>query len=974
MAKSYETVYIDGSMVQNCILETDTYWNKMYVFISMVAFFCLPLLVLMLVYWLISRRLIRENVSMMDTTRENLIDNCRLNTRHANEMNDSSMSSSYVSYVFGRHFKGASPRKSLLSLLRSYSRDRRSKSCQGTPDELNHQGVTSLRLNNQRLFNPMMSAQKCNLEKRILTQASEPAPRERGLLGGGKTLSLDYHANGKRHIDDEPIHVSKILTESEAEARSDSRYCWSANTLPQGQSDNFQSSLADAAAATKTTNEEDGVSPCTNQQASSFLGRLILVNSKFVGNLFTRFNLSSKLMVQSEQADNNSVGIGINDIAKDGNATGYKKRALEVGRNLSMTSCDDKIIDYHEYDESSRIERISEKSSFDITDMHSRLVDENDCTVNEDGPDCTSQYKRVDKIHQGEISESNLLIGQCIIKDEKSAGSSRRAKVTSAKRSASSFRDPKRALESNKNRIVDGRGSPRVNSRFKWIKGVSISSSTGSTLTNSTCLASETSSVHNRHQNSPSPPRPVQHQQALVTKEGVIELDHGKISQVCSRENSPEKMRFTRDQRKVDPSEEVNDRMRGTARSHAQAASQRSHSKLDSRSSSTTYNEADNSYCSDGSSSSSLSNAAEFTSTKSSWLESLLFRGQRNFDNALQRRMSQQEDEQTQESNNDLILQTRMRSGQRLFSICLDGTSVGQPLEIVVDEDEPLGTGSSLDSTSKHLDFERTQPSESLSMEARVMKSVDERKSTSNNDADEGKLIALDAVVKRHSHESALTTAKLLRDSGCDVIVSTNPKMINKVNLVTMAHCSTANSQQKISGQRSGSHPIVSCNAQIVAGTGSNALHPDYIAVRDISKKQQMDSRRQVVAMLAFVVACFFLLFFPYRLFTIWLILSTEDQVRSLGMETYYNITYFSRILIYLHSAINPIAYNLISTKFRRAFMSILLCRGAATRRNFNTDNRQMYKSRDHANHNRSKIANGISAKALKAANAPTCT
>jgi len=127
--------------------------------------------------------------------------------------------------------------------------------------------------------------------------------------------------------------------------------------------------------------------------------------------------------------------------------------------------------------------------------------------------------------------------------------------------------------------------------------------------------------------------------------------------------------------------------------------------------------------------------------------------------------------------------------------------------------------------------------------------------------------------------------------------------------------------------------------------TGTNACghcqnHLQYScpSVRELSKKHQMDSRRQVVVMLVFVVACFFLLFLPYRVFTIWLIFTTEDQVQSLGMETYYCLAYCSRILIYLHSAINPIAYNLISTKFRRAFMSILLCRGPMTRRHFIVD------------------------------------
>lgn len=128
---------------------------------------------------------------------------------------------------------------------------------------------------------------------------------------------------------------------------------------------------------------------------------------------------------------------------------------------------------------------------------------------------------------------------------------------------------------------------------------------------------------------------------------------------------------------------------------------------------------------------------------------------------------------------------------------------------------------------------------------------------------------------------------------------------------------------------------ICSCNQ-----FNNKARLSELLVVQDLSKKQQMDSRRQVVIMLAFVVACFFLLFLPYRVFTIWLILSTEDQVQSLGMETYYNLTYFSRILIYLHSAINPIAYNLISIKFRRAFMSILLCRGSSSRRHFTTEHR----------------------------------
>lgn len=108
------------------------------------------------------------------------------------------------------------------------------------------------------------------------------------------------------------------------------------------------------------------------------------------------------------------------------------------------------------------------------------------------------------------------------------------------------------------------------------------------------------------------------------------------------------------------------------------------------------------------------------------------------------------------------------------------------------------------------------------------------------------------------------------------------------------------------------------------------------LIIRDINRQQQMDSRRQVVLMLGFVVACFFLLLFPYRLITLYLLLAGGLWPSSLvSYQTWLNLVFLSRILIYLHSAINPIAYNMISIKFRRAFMSILFCRGAAARRHF---------------------------------------
>uniref|UniRef100_T1L0B5 G-protein coupled receptors family 1 profile domain-containing protein n=1 Tax=Tetranychus urticae TaxID=32264 RepID=T1L0B5_TETUR len=88
----------------------------------------------------------------------------------------------------------------------------------------------------------------------------------------------------------------------------------------------------------------------------------------------------------------------------------------------------------------------------------------------------------------------------------------------------------------------------------------------------------------------------------------------------------------------------------------------------------------------------------------------------------------------------------------------------------------------------------------------------------------------------------------------------------------------------------------------------------------------QMRARRQVVYMLATVIACFFICLLPFRLFTLWLLLSSTDQVKSLGMELYYTTLYFCRIMLYLNSALNPILYNLISSKFRDAFLAAVCC------------------------------------------------
>ncbi|XP_066908508.1 growth hormone secretagogue receptor type 1-like isoform X2 [Halyomorpha halys] len=78
-------------------------------------------------------------------------------------------------------------------------------------------------------------------------------------------------------------------------------------------------------------------------------------------------------------------------------------------------------------------------------------------------------------------------------------------------------------------------------------------------------------------------------------------------------------------------------------------------------------------------------------------------------------------------------------------------------------------------------------------------------------------------------------------------------------------------------------------------------------------------ARKQVVLMLATVVLSFFLCLLPFRVFTFWVIISPDD-ITALGEQTYLNLLYFCRLMHYLNSAINPILYNLMSSKFRQGF------------------------------------------------------
>lgn len=86
-----------------------------------------------------------------------------------------------------------------------------------------------------------------------------------------------------------------------------------------------------------------------------------------------------------------------------------------------------------------------------------------------------------------------------------------------------------------------------------------------------------------------------------------------------------------------------------------------------------------------------------------------------------------------------------------------------------------------------------------------------------------------------------------------------------------------------------------------------------------------LKARKQVVMMLGAVVLSFFVCLLPFRVLTLWIIIESDETFQQMSIEKYYSILYFCRIMWYLNSAVNPILYNLMSTKFRNGFLKLCL-------------------------------------------------
>ncbi|KAJ8986017.1 hypothetical protein NQ317_013901 [Molorchus minor] len=109
--------------------------------------------------------------------------------------------------------------------------------------------------------------------------------------------------------------------------------------------------------------------------------------------------------------------------------------------------------------------------------------------------------------------------------------------------------------------------------------------------------------------------------------------------------------------------------------------------------------------------------------------------------------------------------------------------------------------------------------------------------------------------------------------------------------------------------------------------------HPTVMINRSnaIPSQSAIKYRKQVIVMLGTVVLAFFICLLPFRALTLWIIIAPAGSSFEFGFESYYNILYFSRIMFHINSAVNPILYNVMSSKFRGGFFK--LCAGRSLRK-----------------------------------------
>jgi hypothetical protein len=76
--------------------------------------------------------------------------------------------------------------------------------------------------------------------------------------------------------------------------------------------------------------------------------------------------------------------------------------------------------------------------------------------------------------------------------------------------------------------------------------------------------------------------------------------------------------------------------------------------------------------------------------------------------------------------------------------------------------------------------------------------------------------------------------------------------------------------------------------------------------------------KRQMIQIIVTVVLVFFVCHTPYRALAIWTMFEEYAIMARLSFESFMNLMYITRILLYSNHAINPFVYNFVSRKFRQ--------------------------------------------------------
>lgn len=842
MAKSSQTVYIDGSLVYNCILETDSYWPKMYVFISMFAFFCVPLLVLMVVYWLISRRLIREDLAI---SLETSASKTATNATYSNE-----------AIGFGAIGGAKILSQRLLRANRMVGGIRKATSLKSVSSFLSslHHHPSQISEIDAYNVDAVVSTEQhlTEVDEKSPKTLKEPTLRShdyrKRLFRAGKTLSLDQHLIGS--VNDK--NGVNLIRDIERERDLDKRRA--GNGSVEG--------------AANQSDARDQMNPQTSFGIDERKNQSSLAASLY-GHIYRalRFDLyRDRAERDATQIDPPSTGdIATNKrksndlyVSASGSTGGF--RASTKPKSYTTINNGEPFGLVHNHNQPTQISqpgstvastKTNKPKSFDERDETGNFASSTTTTCSSKASDDESQI----------VSSRRLSIGAGQIIGK------RRGELSAEYRAAndSDSLDDDSDHESTKlGPNVKSKGTANWKFAKRWAnkfvgpihRQLSVSSSGGSSSAASmqtNCTVLMVSSAENSGHLINDETDSITAKPSLVTRSS---------SPVSFRK----RLRPNETQTRLKTKVETHTRNRDTIH-HLNATT------------------------------SDISNENLSTEPLRGEIRLIL-------------------------TASESAASSTSSPSPHLMSSRPHSTSPDSLIheEEVVDVDcEHLGLVDKLQHTKAKLANKSTE----INLDC----DKSQRDQTISNDFT-GQTCDIVADIQQSletqsQHKSGCDTS--IRDTRAQVPVRTQ-KSYSCHRIQLKGYPKTRRNYSQTSA--------------IDHQLGHHRLSESLVAKEFNIKKQHVDSRRQVVVMLAFVVTCFFVLFFPYRLFTIWLILSTEDQVQSLGMETYYNLTYFSRILIYLHSAINPIAYNLISTKFRSAFMSILLCKGPATRRKFTTDHK----------------------------------